>query len=192
MKRTLGLAFTPLLALAATATAAAEPTVSSAYTPLDLDNCHIVKRFAEEGGSQWSCQGFGDLKVRVSEGDLRYFVSFGPRADEQRAARQTLAPFNKIHNMLEWRIEERDGHRRPIATILRYFWEMDGKKGETLVVSKLGRADACHVAYIRADGDPQANALARSVADARTDGFDCAKDEPERIDNAAFVGSIRR
>lgn len=166
--------------------------MSSVYTQLDLDKCRIVKRFSEGGGATWTCKGFAGMPVRVSEGDLRYFVSFGPRADQQRAARQTLSPFNTIHTKLEWRIEEREGHKRPVATILRYFWQMDDAKGETLVVSRLGPENACHVAYIRADGNPDANQMARDIADARTDSFDCAKGEPERIGNEAFVGSIPR
>jgi len=172
--------------------AAGAAKLTSVYTSLDLKACRIVKRFTEGGGAAWVCEGFAGIPVRVAEGDLRTFVSFGPKAEEQRAARQTLQPFNTVHTALEWRIEERDGQQRPIATILRYFWESDSKKGETLVVTRLGQNDACHMAYVRADGNPQANEMARAAADARADGFDCAKDEPERIGGAAFVGSIPR
>jgi len=171
---------------------AAAAEISSVYTSLDLDKCRIIKRFAEGGGASWACKGFAGMPVRVSEGDLRFFVSFGPRADKQRAARQTLSPFNTLHTTLEWRIEEHEGHKRPVATILRYFWDMDGKKGETLVVTRLGPEDACHVAYVRADGNADANQMARDIADTRADGFDCAHDEPERIGPAAFVGAIPR
>ncbi len=166
--------------------------ISSVYTSLELDKCQLAKRFAEGGGSQWTCDGFAGLPVNVAEGDLRFFVSFGPRADTQRAARQTLSPFNTIHTTMEWRIEERDGHRRPFATILRYFWDMDGRKGQTLVVSRLGANNACHIAHIRADGNPDANAVARLIADKRADKFDCATQEPERIDPGAYVSAIPR
>ena len=175
------------------ATPASAGQFTSTYTSLELEKCRIVQRFSDGGGgATWSCPGFAGVPVRVSEGDLRFFVSFGPRAEEQRAARQTLAPFNTIHKTLEWRLQERDGHTRPVATILRYFWDMDGTKGQTLVVTKLGAKNACHVAYVRADGNPQANEIARDVADTRTEKFDCVKGEPERIGNAAFVGSIPR
>lgn len=154
--------------------AAAE--VSSAYTRLDLDKgCKLVASNPNEGGSaEWSCRGYKGMNVRVAEGDLRYFVSYGPNAGNQRAANQTLGPFNTIHHTLEWRVEKQDGQWVPFATILRYFWESDGRKGQTLVVTRLDGDEACHVAHIKADGNPNANVEARRAADTLARTFDCA------------------
>jgi len=155
--------------------------VSSAYTALDLEKCRITKTFADSGGSVRTCEGYGGLPVQVAEDDLRYFVWYGE--GDQTAARQTLTHFNTIHSTLEWRIERRDGILQPFATILRYSWERgdNGPKGQTLVVTKLGRDDACHVAYVKADGNPSANEIAREIADGRARAFDCKKDEPTAV-----------
>lgn len=155
--------------------AAAE--ISSVYTRLDLDKgCRLVASNPNEGGwAEWSCPGYKGMNVRVAEGDLRYFVSYGPNAGKQRAADQTLGPFNTIHHTLEWRLEKKGAEWVPFATILRYFWDSgDGRKGQTLVVTKLDGDDACQVAHIRADGNPNANAEARHAADTQARTFDCA------------------
>jgi hypothetical protein len=77
------------------------------------------------------CKGFGGLDVRVAEGDLRMFVSYGPDAAAQTAAQQTVPAFNTTGETLEWRLA--DGE--PFATILRFHWDSDGAKGSTLVVT---------------------------------------------------------
>lgn len=150
--------------------------ISSVYTSLKLGKCKLVESNPNEGGSaEWACKGHGGMHVRVAEGDLRFFVSYGPNARNQTAAGQTLGPFNNIHHTLEWRVERVGGRWVPFATILRYFWDSgDGRKGQTLVVTKLGRDDACHVAHVEASGNPEANKLAREAADTDARRFDCA------------------
>jgi len=164
---------TALLALPLATFGAAAETISSAYTPLKLDACKIVTPpQAEEDGGAFLCEGYGGMDVRVAEGDLRMFVSYGPNAAEQTAAQQTLPQFNTIGETLEWRLA--DG--APFATILRFRWDSDNGQGSTLVVTTLGKSDACHVAYVTATENPSANALARKVADEEARGFDCARD----------------
>ena len=52
-----------------------------------------------------------------------------------------------------------------------------GKRGSTLVVTKLGQDDACHVAYVEATGNPQANEQARAIADRDARSFRCKTDK---------------
>jgi len=157
------------------ASPAAAGTIESTYTPLDLDGCtNITPPDAPDDSAVFRCEGLGGMAVRVAEGDLRMFVSYGPHAAEQTAARQTLPVFNMIGKTLEWRLD--DG--APFATILRYRWDSDNGEGSTLVVTTLGDADACHVAYVRATENPNANALAREVADSQARGFVCGRDKP--------------
>jgi len=110
--------------------------------------------------------------VRVAEGDLRLFVSYGPNAAIQTAATQTLPQFNTVGDTLEWRL----ANGKAFATILRFRWDSDNVQRSTLVVTKLGKTDACHVAHVTATGNPNANVLARKVADTLARGFDCAND----------------
>jgi hypothetical protein len=90
----------------------------------------------------------------------------------QTAATQTLPLFNTISDTLEWRLS----NGKPFATILRFHWDSDNGQGSTLVVTKLDKTDACHVAYVTATENPNANVLARKLADTLARGFDCAND----------------
>jgi len=157
--------------------------ISSLYTSVELEKaCKLVKTFPNEGGGAiWDCKGHNGVRVRVAEGDLRFFVSFGENADKQTASGQTLGPFNNIHKTLEWRVERVGKAWVPFATILRYFWDSNGRKGQTLVVSKLGQNDACHVAHIPANGNRNANEQARRIADTRARSFDCKNTQAMRF-----------
>jgi hypothetical protein len=147
--------------------------ISSAYTKLDGESCKDATPLDAGGyGSISKCKGYGGIGVRVAEGDLRMFVSYGPDAATQTAATQTLPQFNTIGDTLEWRL----ANGKAFATILRFRWDSDNGQGSTLVVTKLGKTDACHVAYVTATGNPNANLLARKVADTLARGFDCAND----------------
>jgi hypothetical protein len=152
---------------------AAAEEISSAYTTLKPDACRDATPLDAGGyGSVFMCKGYDGIDVRVAEGDLRMFVSYGPDAATQTAAEQTLPQFNTVGETLEWRL----AGGKPFATILRFRWDSDNGQGSTLVVTKLGQTDACHVAYVTATGNPNANVLARKVADTLSRGFDCAAD----------------
>lgn len=152
------------------------------FTTIEIKTCRIVKR--HQDGNTWSCPGLPGFPVSYAEGDLRSFVSYGPDATKRRAATQTLGPFNSIFKgkldraTVEWRIGPR-GKLIPHATILRYFTDAEGRKGETLVVTKVTASEACHVAYIDALSGRGAMALARRIADEIAPTFDCSK-EPRK------------
>lgn len=168
--------FVTFLAITVTGQTLSAAEISSLYTKLDLKKCRLVASNPNEGGwAEFSCKGHNGISVRVAEGDLRYFVSFGPNAKNQVAATQTLGPFNTIHHTLEWRVEKQGKAWVPFATILRYFWDSgDGRKGQTLIVTKLEGNEACQVAHVKADGNPNANVEARRIADTTARAFDCA------------------
>lgn len=159
------------LAIAAALIPAAGPAqagkITSVYTGLDLKkDCRLLRQSDEGSGfAEWRCKGYQGLPVRVVEGDLRFYVSFGPNAENQLAARQTVTVFNYLHKTLEWRLQERGGKAVPFATILRYFAEADGFKAQYLVVTRLDGEEACQVGHVRADGNAGANETARELAD---------------------------
>jgi hypothetical protein len=177
--------------------AAADP-VKSEYTTIELKQCKALP--ADPGevegdpGAAWWCSGRKGTRLFLAEGDLRFMVAYGRKAREQRAATQTLGRFNSIfpndqteRATLEWRLRYAKGNWVPFATILRYH-TFDGDqnppiRGQVLVVAKVGPrngTDACHVAYIDALANPDANALAQQTADEKAEGFDCAT-EPEVV-----------
>lgn len=169
------------LGLAAVSGAAMAQTVISTYTDVDLDACTVVS--ADDFGATWACPGYKGIPVMIGEGDLRFFVSYGLTSTTERAAEQTLPPFNHLGPRIEWRISNVAGQITPFATILRFFVARpDGEEGEgqVLVVTKLGPGATCHVAYIDALANPDANVLARKAADDTAQDFDCAN-EPDII-----------
>lgn len=173
--------FAAILAFAAVAPAeAADPT--SVFTKINLKKCKSLTK--GDQGASWICKGLKGFPLYVAEGDLRMFVAFGKNWKDQRAATQTLTAFNSLYEKggrttVEWRVK--DGV--PRATIIRYTTESDASgtmvKGEVLVVSKVGDkdgTDACHVAYIDALANKDANELAVKTADLTAPFYPCDKD----------------
>lgn len=175
------------------APAIAEP-VRSDYTTIELKQCKPLKASSDEAGADqgaaWWCPGPKGYKLYLAEGDLRFMVAYGTKAQEQRAATQTLGRFNSIfpndkteRATLEWRMRYQKGKWMPFATVLRYY-TFDGDqdppvRGQVLVVAKVGPrggTDACHVAYVDALANPDANALAQKAADEKAERFDCTKE----------------
>ena len=100
--------------LALGAAPAAAQTVDSAYTDVDFDACEQIG--ADEMGASFRCEGYHGIPVTIGEGDLRFFVSYGEDAGNEKAAGQTPPPFNSLGKKIEWRLS--DGE--PFATILRF------------------------------------------------------------------------
>lgn len=159
---------------------AAAQQIESAYTDVDLDLCSIIH--SDDFGSRWACPGHKGIPVLIAEGDLRFFISYGFGAPDERAAAQTLPPFNTLGPKMEWRLSNAEGHWKPFATIMRYFTEREAgeDKGEVLVVTRLEDGATCHVAYIDAIANADANTLARDAADDIAPDFDCGN-EPEIV-----------
>lgn len=174
-------------------------TAASAYTVLDLKKCrHTPGKDVEDYG-EWSCAsaGYNGIAVYVAAGDQRSYVSYGPNAKKQKAAKQTLASFNGEGKNIEWRGERgTDGNLKPYATIMRWSTMVSGDadeplKGQVLVVTRLGSGGVCHVGYVDARANPDANALAQKIADESARAFKCATDKPIVLGNKGpgFSGS---
>ena len=169
----------PLVLCAATSAGAAD--IESAYTSVDLEkDCMILnteEEVEENQGAEFICKGYGRVAVWVGEGDLRLFVGYGARGRDTCSYRQTFSAFNNINKTLEWRIRKENGKSRPFATILRYFITEPTAKKAFLVVTKVGRGEACQMAYIDTK-HPNHNDLAREAADRFAPTFDCKAEKP--------------
>jgi hypothetical protein len=178
------------LAFALLSVPAAGQTVESVYTSFDAKTCkHERGRGVEDYGS-WLCPGYQKLRVLLSAGDQRMQVTYGNWKKDDIALSQTFPGFNSVYEgTVEWRLEKKpDGTTRPFATILR--WNVmlgaDQEKatgpvastGRVLVVTRLGPGGVCHVGYVDARANPDANALARRIADEHARTFRCGKDKP--------------
>lgn len=181
------------LAIAATCLAglpcAAAQAVEHSYTKIDLKACkHTPGRLAEDYGS-WLCKGHAGIPIYISGGDQRSFVSYGRNARKELANRESLMSFNGHGDVVEWRIETLpDGKKRPFAAIMRWSTTVqkeepnpDGEvvRGQVLVITRLNPGGVCHVGYIDGRANPDANVLARKVADEKARAFRCGKDAPD-------------
>lgn len=153
----------------------------SLYTDIYLENCQLVDE-AKEGDGEWAifnCAGLKGMSVFVSEADLRFSLGYGPNGRSQKSFSQFLSPFNSIGKKLEWRLT--DG--RLTATILRYYTDegSGGRKGQILVVTRVAGGQACHVAFVDALANKEANQLAQFAADHIAPNFKCGSDKPVHV-----------
>lgn len=164
-------------ALLAAPLAAWAQDAASHYVKFDVEKCAIIEEDRQTGSVLRHCAGLGENEFYLAEDDLRVFVGFGPNGLKQKAFSQTLAPFNRIHDTIEFRL--RPGADAPHAAILRYFTnDAEGEaKGQVLVVTRMAGSQACHMAYIDALANPNPNALAQQTADDGADAFDCESGE---------------
>lgn len=163
---------------------AAAQSIASAVTKLDLDKCRHSAGKAEEDYGEWRCQGYGGIPVHVTAGDQRVYVSFGRNAKKELAAQQTLTAFNGEGNKIEWRGERgADGKLKPFAAIMPWSTTVSGDdepvRGRMLVVTRLGPGGVCHVGYVDAKANDDADALARRIADETARTFKCGSDKPQ-------------
>lgn len=152
----------------------------STYTDINLDECLLLH--ADDFGAEWACPGYRGYPLWISEGDLRFFISFGFGAPDEPAATQTMPQFNYLGDTLEWRLTNETGDFRPFAAIVRYHLdEGSGEEDDTsqvLAVIKVAPGNTCHIGYVDATLVPDANEQARAIADNDAPDFDCETDEP--------------
>src|SRR5262245_11783639 len=82
------------LACAFTSAPASANHLKTVYSTIELKTCKSLKRHPD--GGSWLCRGIDGLSIYVAEGDLRTFVAVGIKAQNTKAATQTLGPFNSI------------------------------------------------------------------------------------------------
>lgn len=164
-------------------------SLGSSYTSTAPKDCRQIGKPGElDGSTTRVCPGRNGLLVLVAEDDLREVVSVGRNrklAAEEPAAKVWFGPFNSSETTVEWRASG----AKPFAIIQR--WHIaDGtdldKQGRPntkamLLVTRLPPGPVCHVAYVDAVANPNANELARTAADEAARGFRCGKDEVKII-----------
>ncbi|MBN4051767.1 hypothetical protein JYT24_00650 [Parvibaculum lavamentivorans] len=156
---------------------------TSRYSDLDFAVCEIVEEDSEFGFVQMKCPGAYGYDVYAAEADLRIYLSFKPEGfvakdssdpdegdmEEADGIGQTLPPFNTLGPKLEWRAANVAG-AEPFATIVRYHYQtMDEEggsgNGQVLVISRFRAGESCHVGYLDALANSNANQMAREFAD---------------------------
>ena len=155
----------------------------SVYTKLDLDQCLVLQ--SDPQGGLLHCPGHAGYSVVFQESDLRQAVRFGHNALD--SVFESFSAFNRANDTIEWRLDE---NGVPIATILRWFIENTDPAtgavspqltGQVLVVSRVGQpgdAFSCVVGYVDAKANPNANEIARTIADTQAKHFVCGGGTP--------------
>jgi hypothetical protein len=171
-----------ILAAILISSGAAAQEIVGVYTPLDLKKCRHSPGKAEEDYGAWGCRGYRGIPVFVSAGDQRTFISYGRNGRAEPAARQTLAGLNGEGDRIEWRaVRGRNGKLKPFATIVRFSVTKSAEdppiKGAVLVVTRLG-PPACRIGYVDALANPDAETLARKIADENARTFQCRGSSP--------------
>jgi hypothetical protein len=165
-------------------------TIGSSYSSTAPRDCRVsTAGNGVDDSTSRVCLGKAGLVVLVGEDDLRETVSVGHNrygAAKEPAAQTWFGPFNSTTTTIEWRAI--DG--KPFAIIQR--WHLDDntdadKNGRPtakpmLVVTRLPPGPVCHVAYVDAQANPNANELARKAADEIARGFRCGQDEVKVVD----------
>lgn len=168
--------------LCAVVSAASAQELSSAYTKIDIErDCRHRAGVAVEDYGDWRCAGGAGIPIWFGAGDQRMFVSFGARAKEEPAAEETLPSFNDFYKgVIEWR----RANGKPFAVIMRWNYKLSSERekrttsGRVLVVTRLPPGAVCHVGYVDARANADANELARAIADTKAAQFQCGKDKP--------------
>jgi hypothetical protein len=122
--------------------------------------------------------------VVITEGDLRESVSVGSNrkaAEQEPAAKINFTPFNSSMPTVEWRTQ----NGKPFAIIQRWSIADNGEQDRSgrpvdrqlLIVTRLAPGPVCHVAYIDANANSNANELARNAADENARDFKCDTDK---------------
>ncbi|MEJ6783693.1 hypothetical protein [Aminobacter sp. Piv2-1] len=183
MRKFLLAASAALVALAWRPASAEE--ISSAYTDITAGpDCVTFDQAAPDEGdfANLVCPGYRGYPVVMFTADLRESVFYGfPPADLDQIPWQSFGHFNSTGGRIEWRIAAVDGV--PFATIHRWYVQDDAdqsKQVEVLVVAKVGqpgKAEGCVVGLVLASGKPNANEMARRLADEQVRDFACGADE---------------
>lgn len=177
---------------AITRDAVARAVFGSSYSSTAAANCWSAdgNKNADDQSSR-ICRGKAGRVVFVNIGDLRETVSVGrnrTEAAKEPAARVWFAPFSSASPRIEWRMAGSE----PIAIIQR--WQLADQADQDnngrprdkalLIVTRLSPGGVCHVAYIDAAANPDANELARKAADETAHSFVCGKDQVKIIGNS--------
>ena len=152
-----------------------------------------------DGSTTRVCPGKSGLVVLIAEDDLREVVSVGRNriaAAKEPAAQVWFHPFNSSAHTVEWRAA--DG--KPFAIIQRWHiadnsdLEKSGRPTNKpiLAVTRLPPGPVCHVAYIDAQANRDANELARKAADEFARSFRCGKDEVKVIGETGIAVGLAK
>lgn len=152
--------------------------IRSVYTSLAPEQCRVIRRHEETGGSVSRCPGVAGHALLVSEDDARMSVDVvTPDGGEHPLNYWSVVTrgFSTLGPRAEWRVRGEGGQARPVALIVRVNAAEDPDNPERttsyLAVAKITPREVCVTNSIAPAAD--ANEQARRAADASA-GRPCA------------------
>jgi len=169
---------TLLLVLALPATVCAQG-LDSVYTSYSWDeDCQMLAGDlppdAGDMGVQLLCPGPNGFHLMLTEGNGRISLDYG--RETKFGPWESFVPNNSVHDTVEWRRQPLSGDMQPFATIHRWILGPEHNGRAMLIISTVATwpgAESCMVGFIDTTNTPNANALAREVADRYAPGFVC-------------------
>lgn len=166
------------IALAFPAAAQAQD-LDSVYTSYDWENdCTTLEqdRPPDEAGMgfQMICPGPDGMYLMLTDGDARISMDYGSTQDF--GPWESFSSFSTVHDTVEWRRQPLNGDMQPFATIHRWIVGPSHNNRALLIISTVATSpgtESCMVGFIDTTDTPNANALARAVADRYAPGFVC-------------------
>lgn len=157
---------------------AAHAAGQSAYTNIASGKCKLLER-AKEGDGEWArfqCKSFSKYRVFVDYDDARDYVRLKYGQMEIKL-RHGVSEFSRTGPKMEWRFD-RGNKAFPYAVIFRMYHTKGSKRERsTLFVARISPNGGCVVGSVAGNARPNANVLARKMADTRTQGFRCGTDQ---------------
>jgi hypothetical protein len=158
---------------------AAAQAVDSIYSTHDwAGDCEQIGQPADAAeaamGANLICPGPDGMQVMLADGDARMSMDYGRQTDF--GPWESFRAFNEVHDTVEWRRQRLEDRMVPFATIHRWTVWHGAEERQMLVISTVANGpvqESCMVGYIDAAATPDANQLARSIADRLAPGFVC-------------------
>ena len=187
-----------LIALALPAAAHAQD-IDSVYTSYDWEiDCRTLETDlppdAAAMGFQLVCPGRQGHYLMLTEGDARISMDYG--STPAFGPWESFTPFNTVHHTVEWRRQKLNGEMQPFATIHRWTVGPSHNDRELLVISKVPHpptfTESCMVGFIDTARTPDANRLARAVADRYARHFVCGNARPRAFGYVSLETPVPR
>ena len=132
----------------------------SVYTSTKTSACRTIESNPNEGGSyEGECNGVGDYKVRLLEGDIRQTLDIVTPAKKKFELNfwGFYSGFSYIGEKIEWRTKA----GVPVALIARFnvaSGDNTQKSNSYLMISKIGKTSSCVVDVILPGANQNENA----------------------------------
>ena len=158
-----------------------DETIESEYSAIDPDSCQTIQLDKETGAATLTCPSYNNIPVFVYQTDGRYSVSIGKKLNNDDGI--IGLDLGKLGDKLEWRSRNNELFAAIYRHHILYFDNAPEPLDSVLVVRKMSENVASCTTAVVDSNVPNANEVARRLADEKVADFECGVDSTERISN---------